>query len=355
MSDENGLDLELFLDQYNKRQNTNILSLLSVIDRTDTIARLNRKIADKLQAHATLSSFTNLALESSLSSTLVQAFMCSPQFKTFVKGFPEASQYNRIPEHPSSYKAKMGLESLENSVTSVDEDIQVDLKALVAHTTSVLDLIPEAVRSLKAQIDEDRMRLVSCDLPDDVVAVLEVNTFSAERFNKIFAMIESYLSEVSEFKTQDLREDPDKVEQELDSLTDIVNDLGRVLGLCFNGYGLADDEKGEEFHPIPGSLGEKDLNKSALLFYMTHCDTILDALEAVHDNKDTLIQALTQEAESPPLNSDSRVGFTRSAHATMMSCYVTLLTKLIREALMLVSAVLTAANRVLEAERGDLD
>lgn len=338
----------------NSRSKTHML-----ISHFDTYDALNRRVDDLRQCLKNIQmieTFGEIATEHNLSAPVVATMRAVPGFVEAVTNFPESKLFNIIPEHKSSVNQIAGLEALGMAQSDNANDLSERAKAVVSTMESVIGSIDEVAEIFQVQLASDKTRLESIDLPEDALVHIPVFTMSEEGFTKFFGMLEHYLKEVSVFNVDDLYANPGKLREEIDSLTDIVGDLGDALGITISEYGVHEKDKSEEFASSASTFGEKGITKQALTAYVGRAYDLCDVLKGIATRKDDLINALYKACDEMPTSfNSSEDEYGANEHFVLLSCYVTLTTKLVRESVVLISRLLTTVDSIIELDNQKVD
>jgi len=325
--------------------------LLTHLEDHDKLHRRVTEVKETLKNVQMIETFGEIAVEHNLSAPVVATMRAVPGFIQTAEQFPSEKLFNVIPEHKSSVNQMAALESLGMVQSSNVTTLCDRAKAVVSAMDSVLGGLGTVAENYKVQLQEDYSRVNAIDLPEDVLTTLPVYTMSEEGFNKLFGMMEHYLKEVTVFDVEQLQTDPKKIRIEIDSLNDIVGDLGDALGITANDWGITEKDKSDEYSPTASTFGEKGITKATLCSYIERAQDLCDILKGISARKDDLISGLNQACEEIPenLNSDE-VCYGANDHFMLFTGYATLTTKLVREAVVLVSRILAAADSVISLD-----
>lgn len=306
-----------------------------------------------LSQYQMIVNFENIAKTHSLSAPVVATMRAAPGFVTAVSQFPESSLYNIVPEHATSSRLKVGLESLGEAEVSAVDTLKDSLRTLLATFTGTIGSLSIQIPAMSALITNARADLDGAELGDDIIGTIPVTTLSSEAFEKTLGMIEKYLGDIEDFNTDDLRANPEKISEYIDELVDIVGDLGRIMGLSIDDNGLVETEVDKEFSPSYGTFAEKELTKTTLMFYLDKAATIVDLLKGISDRKDDFISAVSNEVNDIPTSTESDdVTYGSIDHVKLTGCYISLVSKLISETLILVTRLVSAVDHIVDPDTG---
>ena len=329
------------------------LQILPTLEQTHRLVRDVVSLNGSLMNFQMITNFKKLAIEHNLSAPLVAAFRTTPGFEVAVESFPQVDVFNTIPEHQSSDNNTAGLESLSGAQSANCDVLAVKAGKMVATFKDILAGLETTVINLGMQVSESREVLEESEVTDEVMANIPVNTLSHEAFTEILTKLEEGLSSIDVFNVDDLQVDPEKIKDEVQGLMDLTADLGKIIGMQFDEYGLSDSDRDDNYQPSPGTFEDKAITKTALIFYLDKASAILDAMKMIADKKDELSAAADSAVVNIPeaAESDDNV-YGQMEHVTLLSCYATLVSKLIREGVVLVSMLLTTVNAVLDIDDG---
>jgi hypothetical protein len=298
-----------------------------------------------------IANLSEVASNYSLSSPVVATMRAIPGFTEASQSFPSADIFNVIPERNNSAKLTLGLESLSLAQGELVNGVGSKLSSVVSAFGSVLETLSDRVSVVKTRIADAKADLSASTIDDDTVAVLPVTTLSDEAFTSALDMVQDYLKDLVEFNADDLRAYPEKLKEEIDGLVDITGDLGRILGVAADDTGVTEVSKGDDYVPTQGTFGEKNISKASVLLYLDKVDTIADLLQGISDKRDDLISALSREVSNTPetVASDD-VTYGSDVHARLISSYVVLNTKLVEEAVVLVSRISSVVDTIADSE-----
>lgn len=329
------------------------LQILPTIEQTHRLTRDVYSLSGALANFQMITNFKKVATEHNLSAPLAAAFHATPGFGVAVESFPDVDIFNTIPEHQSSDNNTAGLESFNQAQAQTCGTLSEKANRVVATFKDVLAGLDTTVTHLQAQVAEDKEALEDSDVTDEVMASIPVNTLSHESFTEILTKLEEGLSSIDTFNVDDLQANPEKIKDEVQGLMDLTADLGKIIGMQFDEYGLSDADRDENYQPSPGTFDDKAITKTALIFYLDKASVVLDAMKAIADKKDELSAAVDAAITDMPTAAESDdVVYGQVEHVTLLSCYASLVSKLIREGVVLVSMLLTTVNAVLDIDDG---
>jgi hypothetical protein len=327
-----------------------------VINQLDRFRRHDRCVQalhtslDQLQL---VTSLAQVAKERNLSEPLVAAFTAVPGFSAALESFPSQDVFNVIPEHSTTPNNVLGLEAFDTATTASLGTLATRTTDMVNAFGATLNGLTVTVDSLMGQLHDDREDLDRSDMTNDVMQDLPVMTMSKDAFATVLDNIEQHLRAVETFSSDQLRANPEQIKNEVEGIQNLVTQLGQVLGLAMGDHGLVESDKGGDYQPSPGSFGDKQIDKEGLVFLLSKADSVLDALKAIAERKDDLVAAMSAEAGDMPTALDSDdVTYGCTEHVTLMSCYSTYVTKLVREAVLSVSMLLSTVDSVLDINDG---
>ena len=326
---------------------------LQQVDVTHRHTKSVQQLKESLQKLELVTGFAAIAKQHNLSAPLVAAFRSTPGFEKAVKGFPATQLFNVVPEHVSTANNKAGLESFEVSQNDITEDVKAQANAVSSSFDDVLSGLATTADNLSAEVADSIQDLEASDITDEVMDSLPVQALSSDAFTEAFTKLTDYLSQVEAFDVDHLRADPEKIKAEIDALTQYVDELGSVIGVTVNEEGLTDADKAEDYVPTPATFGEKGITKAGLIFHLGQASQLLDALKRVGDVRETLV-ASTQEAatDMPVAIASDDVTYGAFDHVTLLTSYTTLVSKLVRESILLVSTLLSTADAALHIDDG---
>lgn len=349
------LDIPAITGKIRRSPSSKTAAVLVHSDRMNVVGRRTADLINGLQSLEMVLAFTKVAQAHQLSAPLVAAFRATPGFDAAVKNFPATALFNIVPEHASSANNQTGLESFNDTASSMTDDVKAKTQALVDAFKMVLDNLGTTVDNLRPQVEDDKAALDDSDVTDEVMATLPVFTLSNVAFTDILNKLDVNLRAVDIFNVDDLRAHPEKLPEQIDAISALVADIGDVLGLELGTYGLGEINKAEAYEPTNGDFGSKEITKSSLTFYLEHSLAILDVLKVIADRKDDVIDAVSAAvADVPEAVESNDVTYGCIEHVTLLSCYATLVTKLVREAIVTITMVLTAVDAVLDIDTGDV-
>ena len=294
--------------------------------------------------------FTEIVRNHSLSAPVAATMRAVPGFIQAAKSFPESALYNLVPEHKSSPRFSMGLESLGEAEGEVSTAVGESVTDVVDTFDNSLTYLSVHAESLKEQVAAAKASISANDTDETIFGLIPVNTLSEEAFDKILGMLEKYLREVAVFNVDDLRANPEKVKEEIDGLVDLTGDLGRVLGLDITENGLVESDKDSAFEPTETNISAKKLTKETIIFFLDRADELLDQLHIIGLDKDTYVDALRSESQDMPAEvSGDETNYGVVDHVALINSYVTLTSKLINETVILVQRLVNTAVAVEDA------
>lgn len=297
-----------------------------------------------------IDAYNAVALEHGFSAPLVAVMRATPGFPAAVKNFPESSLFNIVPEHQSSVRQSMGLESLVEAQGETVDYLTQSANGVVAAVGEMLEGLEETATDFHSQLAEDKASIEMSALSDDAIAVMVVNSMSAEGFDKLFVALEHHLGQIEVFDVDHLRANPEQIQQEIEGLTALVAEHGLTLGLDISEYGLTEGARDDVFTASAGTFAEKGLDKATIVFYLDRAAGLCDQLNGIGQRKMDLIAGLESAVAELPekLNSDE-VTYGANEHMTLFGCYATLVSKVVRESIVLTSRLLTTVDGVVEA------
>lgn len=297
-----------------------------------------------------VNNFNAVISEHSVSAPVIATMHAVPEFEAAAKNFPEASQYNNIPSHPSDARYTMAMESLtETTQESVSALLTASQDTATAFKT-LLSTIGQSATALKEQIAIDRTRIDQSDISETEVAMLQTTSLTEENISQMFAGLEGYLDGAAPFNVDHLRANPERLGQDAENLAAVIELLGPTLGLELTATGLANIELADDFIATEDFFEVKGITKAGLLFHLDRADSLCDQLIALADRQEEFSAALESEAADIPtaLNSDD-VTYGANDHLALMCCYTQLTTKGLKETINFVGQVITAADAVVDS------
>lgn len=328
--------------------------LTQSLEQLHQIDRRVRNLQTSLMQAQMIDAYGTIAQEHFLSAPVVATMRSTPGFTAAVRNFPDSKLFNIIPEHKTSVRQSMGLESLGEAQGEVVSNICKCAGDVVSAVNEVLTGLDRTAVDFQEQIRDVKEKISDEDITDEMIATIPVDTLSDEGFSKIFELVEKYLSNLEVFDVDHLRANPERIKEEIDGLTDIVGDLGRALGIGIGEQGLVEEDRDEEFQSEESTIERQGLSKATLLFYLDRADGLCDELRGIAARQNEIVGSLNDGATEIPeqLESDD-VTYGASEHITLFCCYASLNAKLIRETIILVSRLLTTAGAVIDSIHND--
>lgn len=324
---------------------------LEQFDNFDRVTRASEDVINILKNIKMVKAFGNVATEHKLSAPVVATMRAVPGFIEAAKAFPEASLFSVVPEHKSSLNQIQGLEALETVQTENTNGLAEKASKIADAIERVVSELDEVADIYKDKLISDKVRIEVIELPDDVFAHIAVYCMSEEGFSKILGMLDHHLREITDFSFEEIKTNPSSIREEIDALSDIVKDLGEALGISVDEYGVYDKNKSDEYTPVASTFGERGITKGSLLNYISRAIELCDVLKSISQNKDTLISSLHKAALEVPTTFESdEYTYGANEHFLLFTCYAKLTSKLIREAIVLIARINTAAASVLDLE-----
>ena len=336
------------------RKKVSAAKMFSAMESMTLADKLNRSVRNlqvSLNDVRMISNFQIVAKDHSLSAPVVAAFRATPGFITAVKNFPDTSLYNVVPEHRSSANSVVGLESLVEANSGYTAMIPANVEKVVANLSEILASAVNTVGNLKAQLQDDKEDLEASDVTEEVLGTLSVTALTDTGFLEGLTKLDDYLKMVDVFNVDELKAHPEKIEEEVEGLSSLVSDIGKIIGLTLTPSGLVEADKDDQFIPTAATFAEKGLTKTGLIFYIDKANGILDSIEAVLDKRGDILASLNEATNEIPeaLDSDD-VTYGANDHLTLLMCYATLTTKLITESIFMTSMLLSTVDSVLNIE-----
>lgn len=331
-------------------------SMLTLLAHQQALDTSVLAVKAALQQAQLIEAFETVAQTHTLSAPVVATMHATPGFAEAVANFPDHALYNIVPEHPSSARQLMGLEALSVAQTERFDQIKQSSEKLAADFSLMLDHLSETVGDLSQALQEAKQNLDTSELSNELLSTIHMSTLSETGFGQALSMLQDNLTRVQAFSAEDLRTDPELITQAVTELAGAVSEVGQVIGVTADKYGISHVNRAEMFSPTMGSLGEKGINQQMLSFFTAKAIEVCDVLQTIADNKDELKEAFAQEAAEVPqvLNSDE-TNYGANEHETLLCCYATLSSKLINEAVTVSARVLTAVDKALEAKVAELE
>jgi hypothetical protein len=326
------------------------------LNQLQTIAAHDRA-AQHLQAGVRdlemVTAFAKVARDHNMSSTLAAAFNATPGFNQAVKAFPGTELYNIVPEHQTSAMNAAGLEAFDVSTVAAVDTLKDRAVALTTAFANVFTNLGEVADQFLVQVRSDKAALEALDVADEVVSTLPVNTISDDAFTQVFTKLEDQIAAVDKFDDNDLRAAPQQIAAEVAGLESLAGDIGPVLGMKLTAGGLEQADKAADFLPTQGTFGDKALTKDGLVFHLAKAESLMESVKGLADRSAELTAAADAAANDMPsqANSDD-VHYGSIEHVTLLSCYTTLATKLVQEAVLATTMALQAADGVLNVDGG---
>lgn len=326
------------------------------VSHIDNTRRHDRRVSD-LRQHLTqmdmVTAFAGVASTHHLSAPVVAAFRATPGFEQAVQNFPDASLYNVYPEHKTSANNVAGLESFSAAQTSSVSVLQDKSTAVATAFGDLLSASANTIAYLQTQIREDKQALEASDVDDAVMSTLLTFAVSQDAFTKTFATLEASLGQVTAFNTDNLRAYPQTLKDEVEGMESLATEIGQTLGLSMSAYGLTESDRDASFEPTMGTFADKGLTKAGLLFHLDQANAVLTAAASVINRKDELTQALSDEiASTPTVVQSDDVTLGSADQARLFTSYTTLVSKLIRESVVMTSTLLSAVDAALDIDPG---
>jgi hypothetical protein len=326
---------------------------LAHLDQMRKFDRRSADVRDALSDVALVKSLSAVATEHNLSAPVVAAFRAIPGFEQKVVNFPESTLFNIVAEHPTSANSVVATEAFSASETQVSDALGQTATRLVEEFTNVLGTIDTMVASLRTQVTNDRDAIAASDVSDDVIAALPVVTMSSASMTDALTRVEAHLTQIDAFDADTLRAHPDQIEQEVRGLVAMVEDCGAVFGMTIDQFGLKDADRDAAFESHATTFGDMGIDKSGLLHNLSQADATLDALQALSDRKDAIVQGLTAAVtEMPAVTHTSEAQYGKVEHITLLNSYTQLATKMVREGIVLVATLLSTVDSALDVDAG---
>lgn len=327
-----------------------------VVDQMVTLNNTDiqvRNLHHHLDMQRMIHSFTQVTQDHALSKHVVATMRATPGFELAVTTFPEPALFNAIPEHKSSAKQAMGLESLTTAAAEASDTISGQASLMVNTFDRGLSGIGVTATEMKSQLTDSAAALSSSDVTEEVLATLLVSSLSEASLNLTFTKLNENLKGIELFNVDELRSNPERLVQEITGLQNIVAEVGGILGLELTQSGLTDAERGNDYIPTQGSFAEKSLTKTGLELLVYQADGLMDTVNELSLKRDDIVAALHAECGNMPesLVSDDAV-YGCVDHVTLVSCYVTLVSKLVAESFVATSRLLGTLDAVLDIDTG---
>jgi len=320
------------------------------------VSKLNRRADDlrhSLRDAHLVQALSQVARDNNLSAPMVAVFKAIPEFDQLVKDFPGLEQFNVVVEHPTSANSVVGMESFTVAGETSAQTMQQRAHDVVQAFENVLAIIPSAVAQLKAQIVQDEQALESSDLTEDVLATIPVNSLDDANLNNQLAKLEQLIQGVQPFSADDLQANPEKLTEEVTGLESFVAESGAAIGVQLDQFGLRPADHGSAFEPTQGTFGEKNIDGAAVNLLVARASSLLTALEQIAEQKDTLVQALTDAVNATPEQFDSGdVVYGARDHLTLLSSYTTVVGQAVNESVASVAMVLSIVDSALNIDTG---
>lgn len=301
-----------------------------------------------LQTRSMVEAFRQVIEKYSLSAPVADIIHSVPSFKKLgLESFPTSDDLDIIPVAESSPILSTALESLMTS-SSDDEDPMVSsMKDMISNFSKVMDTASYQATQLEPVLIEAKKYIEDLDADEDVLAELSVNTLSSEAFDKVLGMLEKYIVTVSAFGTSSIRENPESLKEEIDGLNAVVDEVSHVFGIVPSEAGLTFGDKDETFSPSEGTLGSHGISKTFLMFYLDKAWSIINQVKIICEKKDEYVSALYGECEAMPAP-DS--GYCSEDHCCMITSYITLVSKLVIESIIVASRLVSVVSAVKNTE-----
>jgi hypothetical protein len=318
---------------------------------TSSIARRSDDLRQSIRDIHLVQNLTKVAEENQFSAPMMAAIHAIPGIDQVIKNLPAQSQYNVVPMHPTDLPAIAGMESFIDASLSATDTMRTKAQGVVDAYTQILNALPETVAHLRARITEDQAALESSDITDDVLATIPVCSLDDAVFSELLMKTDSYLRTVTAFDVEDLKANPELLAEEVKGLQAMVIDGGTTFGLAMDQFGLRETDTAADYIPTLGTFGEKKLDGAGVGLMLARAGSVVEALNAIAQNKDDMISAMNVAVESMPMTLDSNdVTYGALDHTTLINSHATFVAKLVTDSVQSVALSLSTVNSILDID-----
>lgn len=310
------------------------------------------KLQLSLRSVNLLEAYRSIALEHSLSAPVVAVMQVSKAFAAGLGSLPAADTYDIIPEHKGSMRQQLGLEALDSAQGESVGGLCDDARDVVAAVAEALEPLGDTARDFLGQLAEAKAALDHVELTDEILADLDVTSLSDEGYLTILEALEGHVCELKGFDPSEVQANPERIRKEVDGLTALVGKVGTVLGLSVDDSGLQEGTRDEAYIPSSGTFAEKGLTKQSLVFLLDRASGLAQDLVDLAERQSEVVDSLNAGVDEIPadLSSDD-VTYGANEHLTLFCCYAKLVSKMLRESVVIIARVLTTADAALELVR----
>lgn len=302
----------------------------------------------QLQQISLIEIFGEIAHTHGLSAPVVATMRANSMLMNAVREFPATSLFSIIPEHATSINQTLGVESLTEAAEVTVSELCQKTSKLACRFGGVLDNLGDLSADFVTQLLDARNKLTALEVPEDAISDIPVFTYSAASFVALFDALEHYLKELPPFDSEKLRGYPEGIAKEIDTLVELIADVGPMLGIAISEYGIYNIEKAEQFLPSSDTLADKGLSKALLIDYLTRAVVLCETLEGLANQSEELKNAVCKEAaDIPPVLNSTELQYGANEHITFLTCYCVLTCKFIREAVVVMSRLLATVDPIV--------
>lgn len=324
-------------------------TVTQTLSQFDLVQHRLRQAQQLLGQYQMIVAFKSVADTHALSAPMVATMRATPGFLEAADRFPEPTLFNAHPEHKSSARHAVGMESLNEAEISTITQIDQSMDQTANAFTQSLMSLPLTATSLKAQIAHARQVLDQTELTDEVLASVPTLTLTEMAYTDGLNKLTECLSQMSVFDVSDLIANPEQKMEELQGLDAAVESLGGLLGLGLNQQGLVDIERTDDYQLKASSFGTESMTKVALEHFLVSADALLDQVEGIAQREtefsEGLQVAITQMPEQLE-GSDTVYG--KLDHLCLMGSYINFNSKALSTSLQLVSQLLGTVDSALD-------
>jgi hypothetical protein len=319
-----------------------------------TAQRVERRSADlreSIRDVRMVQSLSQVAEENNFSAPMVAAFQAIPGFSQIVQDFPGVDKFSVCLEPPTSINAVAGMESFSAASTTASDAMRTKTSELVSAFGDSLVNLGDTVATLRAQLNADQFALESSDLTEEVLATLPVTSLDDASLNQVLNQTQTYLSTVQAFDASTNEANPEKVVEDVQGMEMVISEVGPMMGLSMDKYGLRNADRDAVFEPTQGTFGDKGITAASVDLMINRAGSILDTLEQIALRKDELVDAANLAVESMPvaLNTDD-VTYGALDHVTLINSHTTFVSKLVTEGVAAVAMVLSTVDSILDVQ-----
>jgi hypothetical protein len=282
-----------------------------------------------------------------ISAPLAAAMRSVPAFESFLDKMPDPLALNRVPEYKQSPRQQMALESLTEVVETAAQPVEAALAGVAEKFATCLSDIGPMAQDLHDRLTENHDRLAeigdTAPCHDETTLCLDY-----EHASRAIMRMREAVEDLQAYDASDAMRSAEAMAEFKAGLNEVCATMGDVIGVSYSEGTINDTGRTAEFEPTEGTFIEKGLDHGDLLMLLSSAASLCTEIRDASQNAPEIVTSVKTAVDEVPeaiVTTPEEVG--ASDHIACVTAYVTVVSKLFREALVLVSRILTVSDECL--------